>query len=145
MFISSMLIYFSVQAEIYKWTDSEGSVHFTDKPPAEQKTEIIKLKINTYKNVEISKNYSVKAHTKVLLYSTSWCGVCKKAKNYFRSNNIPFIEYDVEKSSKGIKDYNAMGAKAVPIILIGQQRMNGFSVKSFQRMYENKVSNPTDF
>ena len=33
----------------------------------------------------------------VVMYSSEWCGVCKKAKTYFNANDIPFREYDVEK------------------------------------------------
>ena len=38
----------------------------------------------------------VKKVGKVVMYSTSWCGYCKKAKNYFEANKIAYIEKDIE-------------------------------------------------
>ena len=65
---------------------------------------------------------------KVVLYSTTWCGYCKKARDYFLDQGIAFSEYDVEKSTRGRRDYARLGGKSVPIILVGKTRINGFSV-----------------
>ena len=69
------------------------------------------------------------------MYGASWCGYCKKAKKYFNKNNIRFVEYDIERSTKGKRDYKALNGTGVPIILVGDQRMNGFSEAGFERMY----------
>lgn len=69
------------------------------------------------------------------MYSTTWCGVCKKAKRYFNQNGISYTEYDVEKSAKGKSDFKAMNGTGVPIILIGDARMYGFSPARFERLY----------
>ena len=73
---------------------------------------------------------------KVVMFSTSWCTYCKKAKAYFKKNGIRFTEYDVEKSRKGQKLYAQMGAKSVPVIMVGDQHMSGFSESGFQRLYK---------
>ncbi len=44
---------FSCNAEIYKWIDEQGKVHFTDNPPNNKPAEEVKLQINTYSSVEI--------------------------------------------------------------------------------------------
>ncbi|MGI9290354.1 MAG: glutaredoxin domain-containing protein [Gammaproteobacteria bacterium] len=71
------------------------------------------------------------------MYSTEWCGVCKKARNYFTANDIPFKEYDVEKSTKGARDYKKLNARGVPVILVGKSRLNGFSSGKFENLYES--------
>ncbi len=73
---------------------------------------------------------------KVVMYSAQWCGVCKKARAYFKQQGIPFSEFDIETSSKGKRDFNRLGGKGVPVILVGKGRMNDFSAGSFQKMYE---------
>jgi glutaredoxin len=69
------------------------------------------------------------------MYSTTWCGVCQKAKAYFNQNRISYTEYDVENSTKGKQDFQRMGGKGVPIILVGNKRMNGFSQASFEQLF----------
>ena len=72
------------------------------------------------------------------MYGAEWCGVCKKAKRYFNANNIPFTEYDIDKSKKGRREYEKLGGGGVPLILVGTQRMSGFSASSFQRLYQKQ-------
>ena len=133
-------------AEIYKWVDKNGKIHYEDRPPVSKEARPLKIDLETYSTVEIrpldvgveSQINSVRPGQKsVVMYSTAWCGVCKKAKQYFSTNNIPFQEYDVEKSGKGKRDYKKLKAKGVPVILVGKQRMNGFSAASFEKMYYN--------
>lgn len=69
------------------------------------------------------------------MYSTVWCGVCKKARRYFRANDIPFKEFDVETSERGRKDYARLNGRGVPIVLVGKYRMDGFNPGRFQQVY----------
>lgn len=126
-------------AEIFKWIDDSGRVHFTDSPSREQQVEKIKVKINSYTSPEIVPFEAAftpsTRRDKVVLYSTTWCGYCKKARRYFATKGIPFVEYDTETSKKGREDYKALKGTGVPIILVGQKRMNGFSPSKFEGLY----------
>jgi len=35
-------------AEIYKWTDENGTVHFASKPPPQLKAEKVNVQVNSY-------------------------------------------------------------------------------------------------
>ena len=72
------------------------------------------------------------------MYSTSWCGYCKKAARYFRQRGIPFRDYDIEKSEKAARDYKKLNGRGVPIILVGKRRMNGFDARTFEQLYFGK-------
>jgi len=134
--ITTLIFTISVSAEILKWTDSDGRVHFGDKPPPGAETSIVEVRINTYESPNIEALQEIlNPKDKVVMYSAEWCGVCKKAKKYFRANNIPFKDYDIDKSSKGKKDYKKLGAKGVPVILVGKKRLNGFSAATFESIY----------
>ena len=125
-------------SEIFKWTDENGNIHFGDKPPTEYSTEKVEVKINSYSSPIITDGPDWKLDRKtVTMYSTTWCGVCKRAKKYFKANKIPYKEYDVEKSTKGQRDYKKLEGRGVPIILIGDKRMNGFSVARFQALHNS--------
>ena|SRR5580765_5973084 len=63
----------------------------------------------------------------VKMYATSWCPYCAKARTYFSRRGIAYVEVDIEKSREGRAEYDRLGARGIPVILVGQQRMNGFS------------------
>ncbi len=123
-------------AEIFTWKDAQGRTHFGDKPPAHLEAKHLELKINTISRPEVTTlDSGFGSQKKVVIYSTEWCGACRKAKGYFKQKSIPYKEYDVEKSSKGRRDYKRLKGKGVPIILVGKQRMNGFSPGRFDSIY----------
>lgn len=122
-------------AEIYRWIDDNGKVHFSDKPSTQHASEGVKLRINTYEGVTYDRSI-VDVGKTVTMYSAIWCGVCKKARRYFDANGIKYTEYDIETSSKGKSDFKKLGGKGVPIILVGNRRMNGFSAEGFEKLYE---------
>lgn len=138
-------------ADIYKWVDENGRVHFGDAPATVQKTETVDLShINTYNapsKIFIDETLAHPTDTtnkqaRVIVYSASWCGVCVKAKNWLKANGISFQEYDIEKSDRGKRDYKKLKGRGVPIILVGQQRMNGFSPSYMQQMLKNNYGSP---
>ena len=45
IFLVFALIAFSISAEIYKWVDEEGKVHYGEKPPQTENTDIKTIKI----------------------------------------------------------------------------------------------------
>jgi len=135
-----LLCSFSAHAEIYKWVDEYGKSHFTDKPPVGKKTQEIELKINTYSAVEITPLVErLGRENKVVIYTTSWCRICKQAKKHFRKNNIAYVSYDIEKSRSAKRDYKALRGTGVPIIIIGDRRMNGFTASRFDRLHKEQM------
>ena len=136
----TVLITLPAYSEIFQWTDTEGNVVFGDRPPPSQKAKRIELEINSYESVTVEsftpfEGKRTSREKSVVLYSTSWCGFCRKARNYLRQHKISFAEYDVEKSEKGRRDYQELNGHGVPIILVGDKRMNGFSVERFKSLY----------
>jgi len=129
-------IAFSAYAQIYKWVDEHGKVHFTDSPPKDKKNEEVTLQINSYSATEVTTvDGVIVPGNRVVLYSTTRCGYCKKAKRYFRKKRIAFHEYNIERSSKGKRDFKRLKGRAVPIILFGDKRINGFSEAKFEKAY----------
>ncbi len=122
--------------DIHRWTAADGTIHFGDRPPASATTTLVTVKPNVYTSPSIERAAAVLAAPgEVVLYSTEWCAYCKQARRYFTHNGIPFTEYDVEKSAQGQRDFTRLRAKGVPVILVGDQRMNGFSASAFRKLY----------
>lgn len=124
-------------ADIYQWTDAQGRVHFGDRPQSGAAGPRPQAQAQAQPNVIGSVQPDARPEAKeVVLYSTQRCGFCRKARAHFAERGIPYTEYDVETSEKGWRDYNRMNGRGVPIILIGGERMNGFSASLFDQMYE---------
>ncbi|MFT5662783.1 MAG: glutaredoxin [Gammaproteobacteria bacterium] len=133
-------------AELYKWVDDKGAIHYGDQPPEKANLKKIQGSVSSFKTPDLkqlpsrtkSTSNSSRGQVSVVMYSASWCQYCKKAASHFRRNNIAFEEYDVEKTTKGARDYKKLDGRGVPVILIGSQKMNGFSAAQFDSIYESE-------
>ena len=67
------------------------------------------------------------ASNQVVMYATSWCGYCSKARKFLNKVNVPFTEYDIEKSDEGRKQYQALGGGGVPILVVNGKIIRGYS------------------
>lgn len=131
-------------ADVYKWTDERGKTHYGDRPPEEAQAQRVEIRIPSYdgpvqvqdwRAILLRKPTAAAADVAgVTMYSTSWCPHCKRARAYFAEKGIRFTEIDVEKSESGRRDYEALGGKGVPVILVGDRMMRGFSPAGFERL-----------
>lgn len=80
------------------------------------------------------KNYGSRS---VKLYSTSRCGYCKMIKSHLQGRNIKFTEYDVETDPTGKSHFKRLRAAGVPIVLVGNQRMDGYMPSKLDTMLRN--------
>ncbi len=64
---------------------------------------------------------------KVVLFSTTTCSWCRRAKKYFRENKVPFREINVERDVQAARDMQKKtGQIGVPVIKIGSKWIVGF-------------------
>ena len=128
-------IYASADAEILKWVDEDGKVHYGDARQMRGRAEVVKTKISSYEHVTITQSKSA-AGSDVVMYSTTSCGYCKQARRYFKQNDIAFAEHFIDKDRAARRTYDKLGEKGVPVILVGDARMTGFSVPAFEKLYK---------
>jgi glutaredoxin len=137
-FLLLVLLPTLVSAEIYRWTDAEGRVHFSDEPHNTMPSEQVSVRVNSYESVtyESLGSYTPPNDRRVIMYSTSWCTYCKKARNYFEKNRVRYVEYDIEESSRAKEEFDQLGGKGVPLIVVGRTKMSGFSEAGFREIYD---------
>ncbi len=82
-------------------------------------------------------DYSMAHDGKVILYATSWCGYCEKARVLLNENNIEFHEYDIEKSPEGREQYQRLGGKGVPVLLINGEVLKGYDPSRILELTNN--------
>ena len=78
-------------------------------------------------------NISMAHGLQVVLYATDWCGYCARTRKYFKDNNIPFTEYDIEKSSEGREQYDQLNGKGVPLLVVNGEVIRGYNPNAIQQ------------
>ncbi|MFQ5995557.1 MAG: glutaredoxin domain-containing protein [Acidiferrobacterales bacterium] len=122
-------------AQVSRWTDDHGQVHFSDRPPQAGNAQNVEVKSYTgTANISVVPGGYPTTTAQVQMLSATWCGVCKKAKAYLKKLGVPFVEHDVERDDMGKREYKRLKGRGVPIILVGDRRMNGFSATKLEQM-----------
>ena len=63
----------------------------------------------------------------VILYSTAWCGYCRKTRVFLEKNGIGYQEYDIEKSATARQQYNELNGNGVPLLVVNSEIIRGYS------------------
>jgi len=73
---------------------------------------------------------------RIVLYVTDKCPHCKDAQRYLDSKGIKYRLTNA-KMQRGRKELDALGARSVPVLKIGDQVLRGWNVKNFEKMYKD--------
>ncbi|WP_444998320.1 glutaredoxin family protein [Aliikangiella sp. IMCC44359] len=72
----------------------------------------------------------------VKLYATSWCGYCQKTREFFAKNGIIYIEYDIERSAQGRKEYEQIAkGSGVPVVLVNDTVIRGYNESKLKSVF----------
>ena len=65
--------------------------------------------------------------TAVVMYTTQWCGYCRRARLLFTGKGVPFTDIDVEAVPGAREEMHARsGRTSVPQVFIRGQHIGGF-------------------
>lgn len=81
----------------------------------------------------VSKHFDGNGNPEVVMYATEWCPYCKKAREFFAAENIPYREVDAEKSAQGRRDYAALQSSGYPLIYVGVTRIDGLQTRAIKQ------------
>ncbi|PKI13839.1 glutaredoxin family protein [Colwellia sp. 12G3] len=73
---------------------------------------------------------------RVVLYTMEKCPHCQTAKRYLEQQGIAFRLCNI-KTAKGQREFAGTGLRGVPVLKVGDQLLNGFSIKDFTALYNN--------
>ena len=139
-----------LHAALYTWRDSGGVIHISDIPPSDLTSAVKKIEVLELSAVKTRRlpqtpidladlpelqDEEPAALPLVIMYTTDWCNICKQAKQYMAEKQITYTEKDIEKSLDALKEFRALGGDGVPLILLGDRVMAGFSRAGFEAFY----------
>lgn len=64
---------------------------------------------------------------RIVLFGTSTCPYCAQLRDYLAERQVPFVDLVVDMDNTASELYAELGARTVPVLLVGNTRINGFS------------------
>lgn len=124
-------------AEIYRWVDDTGRVHFTDQPPPNVKKVQQVPGASGPGDPSIAKLREAVQKAPVTLYSADCGQPCKDAEAYLRGRGIPFKTRMVDRDYAASQELKKLvGGNSVPTLAIGSSTQRGFE----KGMWENMLN-----
>ncbi|MBS1209870.1 MAG: hypothetical protein H6R19_2268 [Proteobacteria bacterium] len=128
--LMALLASLNVSAEVYRWTDKDGKVHYSDAPPPEVDAQPRRLHDN---NIGVDKlPYETrKAAEKfpITLYLDENCkDPCSSARQWLQQRKLPFGEKVLKTKDDGeaFKQLTGKPQVFVPTLSIGSKFIEGF-------------------
>lgn len=66
------------------------------------------------------------AAARITVFTTSRCAHCHRLMAFLRKQGVRFSEQNIERNRRAFTEFQRHGGKGVPLVLIGQQKLNGF-------------------
>ena len=143
------------RAEICRYTDSQGVLHFVDdisKVPKKYRKQVDNAEpqgnVSVMDATPVSRSpqgrtahespqqqniYSGSANVEVFM--TSSCGYCKKMVRFLNEKGIPYTAYDIQKDAAAARTFRELGGKGVPVVRIGSHVVHGYSPEAVMAYY----------
>jgi glutaredoxin len=124
-------------AQVYKWTDAQGTVHYSDTPPPQQRTSQLKPTSPAGPAQGAALPYELARAVKaspVTLYTTtrSKCAGCEQGRLLLRARGVPFSEKTVNTGEDTEQLRQLSGKLELPLLVVGNRKVAGFQDAAWQ-------------
>lgn len=107
---------------------------------ASQELQTLRAELETLLEQRARRNSGAAASSgsgkRVLMYSTANCPACTMAKAYFTRKGVPFEDLDIDRSPEARGAFQKLGGRGVPLIMVGNERMEGFSPQRLDQILQ---------
>jgi glutaredoxin len=70
---------------------------------------------------------------RIRLYTAPGCGRCRQLKAHLQQLRLPFQELDISRNRRAHGDWQRLGARGVPVLLVGDKRLDGYDPERLLR------------
>ncbi|OAM51909.1 hypothetical protein A7981_10030 [Methylovorus sp. MM2] len=126
MIVSLGTVIFSASsfAQVYKWVDAQGKIHYTDTPPMPEVAKSVETKKAQGNVIESdAQPFATKIAAEkfpVSLYTFAGCGdLCDKAKALLDKRGIPYATKSTEEDKEALKKLT--GDSQIPVLVVGNK------------------------
>jgi glutaredoxin len=138
---ASLSAHLPAYAQVYKWTDAQGTVHYSDTPPQDkqvsQRTNQLKPSAPGGPAQGAALPYELARAVKaspVTLYTTtqSKCAGCEQGRLLLRARGVPFSEKTVDSGEDAEQLRQLSGKIELPLLVVGSRKVAGFQDAAWQ-------------
>jgi len=76
---------------------------------------------------------------RVTLYTTARCPNCRRLKQWLVKHKLRFQEFDIERNQRAFREFQRLGTRGVPVLLVDRQQVNGFDPKRLQQIFKRHI------
>lgn len=69
----------------------------------------------------------------IFMYSSQNCAYCYITKEFFKKHNLPYTEYDIERSEKHMKMFYLLGGSGTPLVIINNEIIHGYDERLMRK------------
>lgn len=124
----------AVAAQLYRWVDSEGKVHYTDQAP-DSKVKVLERRTFSGNVIETSElPYATREAQKnapVVLYANDCGEPCKLALDHLSKRGIPFVRKTIKDQAESDELKKIAGGLEVPTLTVGKTTLKGYQAQSW--------------
>lgn len=129
---------FAASAQMYRWTDEKGRVHFSSTPPPAGAKGVQKKDAPgaAAGAPAAALPFAVQQAQKdfpITLYTTPGCEGCDAARKLLNDRGLPFKEVSVTEDAQIEELKAAAGANSVPTMIVGRSAQRGFEDGAYNR------------
>jgi glutaredoxin len=122
-------------AQMFKWVDAKGVVHYSDTPPPPSQKKI-EVKPFTGGGPAVELPYALAEAVRnnpVTLYTTADCNACDQARTLLQVRGVPFAEKTVNSNDDQQKLKEAGSPGQLPLLLVGGSKLIGFEAGAWNQ------------
>jgi hypothetical protein len=123
----------SAGAQVYKWQDAKGIIHYSDTPPpASHKKLEVKNFGAAHSAPELPYRLALAARSSpVMLYATKQCAPCEQGRTLLQARGIPYLERTVTTIDDQQQLKQAGSDGELPLLLVGSNKLVGFDAAAW--------------
>lgn len=136
----------AVSAEIYRWVDAEGKVHYSDREPASADAERVVVDAHppaaASSSPEAQRAVGSTARSPtppaIRMYLSPTCGYCTRAAEFFDARGVPWRGEDITTSPLAKLAFEQAGGRGTPLIIVDGQAIHGFQKERLDRLLSQR-------
>lgn len=124
------------QAQMYRWVDDNGKIHYSDRPPLSGAKNVKKQSISAVQGSAPALPYALQQAVKnfpVTLYTSEVCGEsCVQARELLNKRGVPYREVNVADDADLAQLKKLSGGDVVPVMTVGREVYKGFESGAYK-------------